>query len=205
MKTFAGMPVLALGLTIFVLMALAIYVFSITPYVLAGVLLAEIVVLAAAILAPVLSGGAKKGWFGRAVFALVSVALANSYMLFLARHWSIDPQGWYGAVLHWQDGAVRIAGYVVGFLDALLKAIFSLSQGPIAALFARLQPPASIDVGSAFPGGAGRMQSLPLGVALNLVIGVVGSLWTALVLKRVLPRGHDSHGASGGHSARKRH
>ena len=207
MKNLAGMSVLALGVLIFLLLALAIYVFHTMPYVLAGVLLAEIVVLGAAILAPIVSGGGKKGWFGRAVFALIAVGLANSYMLFLAHRWSVEPQGWYGAVLHWQDGAIRIAlslfGFVAAFLDAVLKAVFSLSQGPIGAFLNQLRPPQSLDIGGAFPGGEGRMESPPLGVVINILIGVVGSLWTALVLKRLLPSG--GHGSAKGQKAGAHH
>lgn len=204
MKNLSAMPVLALGVVIFLLLALAIYIFRTIPYVLAGVLLAEIVVLGAAILAPLFSGGGKKGWFGRAVFTLIAVGLANSYMLFLSHRWSVEPEGWYGAVLHWQDGLVRIVfglgGFVIGFLDAVLKAVFSLSQGPIGGFFAQLRPPQSVDFGGAFPGGEGRMQLMPLSVAINILIGVIGSLWTALVLKRLMPSGGASHGG-GGHGS----
>ena len=207
MKNLAGMSVLALGVLIFLLLALAIYVFHTMPYVLAVVLLAEIVVLGAAILAPVLSGGGAKGWFGRAVFALIAVGLANSYMLFLANRWSIEPQGWYAAVLHWQDGAIRIAvglfGFVAAFLDAVLKAVFSLGQGPISAFIDQLRAPQSLDIGGAFPGGEGRMDSLPLGMVINVLIGVVGSLWTALVLKRLLPSG--AHGSARASRSGARH
>ena len=201
MKTLTKLSAPLLGLLIFLLLALAIYVFRSLPYLLGAVLLAEVVVLAAAILAPLLAGGARKGWFGRALFALLGVGLANSYMLFLAHRWSVEPGGLYATVLHWQDGLLRIGGFVLGFLDDVLKAVFSLSQGPIAGLLQRLSPPSSIDFGGAFPGGDGRMAPLPLTTIVNLLVGVVGSLWTALVLKRVLRGGgHASHGAHGGAS-----
>ncbi len=200
MKTLARMSAPLLGVLIFLLLALAIYVFRTLPYVLAAVLIAEVLVLAAAVLAPLLSGGARKGWFGRAAFALIGVGLANSYMLFLAHRWSIEPGGLYAAVLHWQEGVARFAGFVVGFLDAVLKAVFSLSQGPIGGFLERLRPPSSIDFAGAFPGGEGRMAPMPLAVLLNILVGVVGSLWTALVLKRVL-RG----GGQGGHGAPAAH
>lgn len=201
MKNLARLSAPVMGLLIFLLLALAIYVFRTLPYLLGAVLLAEVVVLAAAVLAPLLSGGARKGWFGRALFALIGVALANSYMLFLAHRWSIEPGGLYATVLHWQEGVVRFAAFVVGFLDAVLKAVFSLSQGPISGLLDRLRPPSDIDLGGAFPGGAGRMAPMPLTVIVNLLVGIVGSLWTALVLKRVLKGGRGGHSAthSGGH------
>ena len=201
MKTLTRLSAPVLALLIFLLLALAIYVFRTLPYLLGVVLLAEVLVLAAAILAPLLSGGAKQGWFGRALFALIGVGLANSYMLFLAHRWSIEPGGLYATVLHWQDGVVRFAGFVVGFLDAVLKAVFSLSQGPIAGVLERLRPPSSIDFAGAFPGGEGRMAPVSFGVALNILIGVIGSLWTALVLKRVLRGGgQGGHGPSAAHS-----
>jgi hypothetical protein len=189
MKNLAGTSVALLGVLIFVLLALAIYVFRAMPYLLALVLLAEILVLAAAILAPLLSGTAKKGWFGRAVFALVAVALANTYMVSLAHRWGIEPEGWYGVVLHWQDGIFRVVGMVVGFLDALLKAVFGLAQGPIAAFLDKLRPPESFSGGEMLP-GAGRLPTISTSTVLNVLIGVLGSLWTASVVKGVLPRGH---------------
>ena len=201
MKNLAKVSAPLLGVLIFLLLALAIYVFRTLPYLLGVVLVAEVVVLAAAILAPLLSGGAKKGWFGRALFALIGVALANSYMLFLAHRWSVEPGGLYATVLHWQDGVVRFAGFVVGFLDAVLKAVFSLSQGPISGFFERLRPPSNLDLGTALPGAEGRFGSMPLGVLVNILIGVIGSLWTALVLKRVLSgSGQGGHGHSAAHS-----
>ena len=200
MKTLTRMSAPLLGVLIFLLLDLAIYVFRTLPYVLAVVLIAEVVVLAAAVLAPLLSGGARKGWFGRAAFALIGVALANSYMLFLAHRWSVEPGGLYGAVLHWQDAVARFAGFVVGFLDAVLKAVFSLSQGPIASVLERLRPPSSIDFAGVLPGGEGRMSPMPLSVVVNVLVGVVGSLWTALVLKRVLRGGgQGGHGPSAAH------
>ncbi len=200
MKNLARLSAPVLGLLIFLLLALAIYVFRTLPYLLGVVLLAEVVVSAAAVLAPLLSGGARKGWFGRAVFALIGVGLANSYMLFLAHRWSIEPSGLYAAVLHWQDGVVRFAAFVVGFLDAVLKAVFSLGQGPIASFLERLRPPSSIDFAGLLPGGEGRMSPMPLSVVVNILVGVIGSLWTALVLKGVLRGGGaGSHGPSGAH------
>ena len=197
MKNLAGTSVALLGVLIFVLLALAIYVFRAMPYPLALVLLAEILVLAAAILAPLLSGTAKKGWFGRAVFALVAVALANTYMVSLAHRWGIEPEGWYGVVLHWQDGIFRVVGMVVGFLDALLKAVFGLAQGPIAAFLDKLRPPESFSGGEMLP-GAGRLPTISTSTVLNVLIGVLGSLWTASVVKGVLP-------SSGGGKAAAHH
>ena len=195
MKSLAGTSVLLLGVLIFLLLALAIYVFRAMPYLLALVLLAEILVLAAAILAPVLSGTARKGWFGRAVFALIAVALANTFMLSLARRWGVEPQGWYGAVLHWQDGIFRVVGAVVGFLDAVLKAVFGLGQGPIASFLDKLRPPTMISGGGGLP-GAGSLPAVSFATLFNILVGVLGSLWTASVVKGVLPRGGGSHGKS---------
>jgi hypothetical protein len=198
MKALTALSAPLMALLIFVLLALAIYVFRTLPYLLAAVLIAEVVVLAAAILAPLLSGGARKGWFGRALFALLGVGLANTYMLFLAHRWSVEPGGLYATVLHWQDGLVRGAGLVIGFVDALLKAVFSLNQGPIASLLDHLRPPSDVDLGSAFPGGGGRMAPMPLATIVNVLVGVIGSLWTALVLKRVLRGGgHGGHAEPG--------
>jgi hypothetical protein len=198
MKNLAGMSVVLLGVLIFVLLAFAIYVFRSMPYLLALVLVAEVLVLAAAILAPLLSGTARRGWLGRAVFALIAVALANTYMLSLARRWGVEPQGWYGAVLHWQDGIVHIAGMVVGFLDALLKAVFGLAQGPIASLLDKVRPPQEISGGELLP-GAGRLPTVSFGTLFNIVVGVLGSLWTASVVKGVLPRGGSHGGKSAAH------
>jgi hypothetical protein len=201
MKNLAKLSAPAMGLLIFVLLALAIYVFRTLPYLLAAVLLAEVVVLAAAILAPLLSGGARKGWFGRAVFALLGVGLANTYMLFLAHRWSVEPGGLYATVLHWQDGVLRFFGYAIGFVDALLKAVLGADQGPIASLLHQLSPPSSLDLGGAFPGGEGRMAAMPLATIINVFVGVVGSLWTALVLKGVLRGGGHGGHASQGHAS----
>jgi hypothetical protein len=192
MKSLTGMSVLLLGVLIFLVLALAIYVFRAMPYLLAVVLLAEILVLAAAILAPVLSGTAKKGWLGRAVFALIAVALANTYMLSLAKRWGIEPQGWYAVVLHWQDGIWRVLAVVVGFLDALMKAVFGLGQGPISSFLDKLRPPEVISGGEILP-GAGRLPTVSFATVFNILVGVLGSLWTASVVKGVLPRG-GSHG-----------
>jgi hypothetical protein len=193
MKNLAGMSVLLLGVLIFLMLALAVYVFRAMPYLLALVLLGEILVLAAAILAPVLSGTARKGWFGRALFALIAVALANTYMLSLARRWGVEPQGWYAVVLHWQDGLFRVAGMVVGFLDALLKAVFGLGQGPISAFLDRLHPPEMITGAETLP-GAGHLPPISFATVFNILVGVLGSLWTASVVKGVLPRGGGAHG-----------
>jgi hypothetical protein len=195
MKNLSGMSVLLLGILIFLLLAFAIYVFRSMPYLLALVLLAEVLVLAAAILAPLLSGTAKKGWFGRAVFALVAVALANTYMLSLARRWGVEPQGWYGAVLHWQDGIFHVVGAVVGFLDALLKAVFGLGQGPIAGLLDKVRPPQTISGGELLPGG-GSLPTVSFATVFNILVGILGSLWTASVVKGVLPSGHGHSGKS---------
>lgn len=195
MKSLAGMSVLLLGVLIFLLLALAIYVFKAMPYLLAGVLLAEILVLAAAILAPVLSGTAKKGWFGRAVFALIAVALANTYMLSLARRWGVEPMGWYAMVLHWQDGIFRGIVAVIGFLDAVLKAVFGFGQGPIASFLDKLRPPQMISGGEMLP-GAGRLPDMSFATLFNILVGVLGSLWTASVVKGVLPRGGGPQGKS---------
>jgi hypothetical protein len=188
MKNLAGMSVLVLGVVIFLLLAMAIYVFRAMPYLLALVLLGEILVLAAAILAPLLSGTARKGWFGRAVFALIAVALANTYMLSLAQRWGVQPQGWYAVVLHWQDGVFRFVGMIIGFLDALLKAVFGLGQAPIGGFVDRLRPPSTFSGGEMLP-GAGRLPSISTATVFNVLVGVLGSLWTASVVKGVLPRG----------------
>ena len=187
MKNLAGTSVLLLGVLIFLLLALAIYVFRTMPYLLGGVLLAEVVVLAVAILAPLLTGGAKKGWFGRAVFALVAVALANTYMLSLAGRWGVEPDGLYRTVLHWQDGVVGAVMFVINFFDAVLKAVFGLAQGPISGLLDKLRPPTMVG-GEALPGGP-RLPDVSFGLLLNILVGVLGSLWTASVVKGVLPRG----------------
>lgn len=188
MKSLAATSVLLLGVLIFILLALAIYVFRAMPYLLALVLLAELLVLAAAILAPVLSGTAKKGWFGRALFALIAVALANTYMLSLAHRWGVEPQGWYGAVLHWQDGVFRVAGMLIGFFDALLKAVFGLGQAPIGGFLDKLRPPPTFSGGEVLP-GAGALPTISTSTVFNVLVGVLGSLWTASVVKGVLPRG----------------
>jgi hypothetical protein len=188
MKSLAATSVLVLGVLIFLLLALAIYVFRAMPYLLALVLLAEILVLAAAILAPLLSGTAKKGWFGRAVFALIAVALANTYMLSLARRWGVEPGGWYAVILHWQDGLFRAVGLVISFLDAVLKAVFGLGQGPIAGFLDKLRPPETLSGGEMLP-GAGRLPTVSFATVFNILVGVLGSLWTASVVKGVLPRG----------------
>lgn len=197
MKSLVGTSVLVLGVLIFLLLALAIYVFRSLPYVLAFVLVAEIVVLAAAILGPLLAGGAKKGWFGRAVFALIAVALANSYMSFLATRWGVEPTGWERAVLHWQDGLIALVWglfrFVVGFLDAVMRAVFGLADGPIGALLDKVRPPSSLGTDQPLP-GIGRVPDLPLSTIVNVLVGVLGSLWTASVVKGVLPRGGGSHG-----------
>jgi hypothetical protein len=197
MKSLAGMSVVLLGVLIFLLLALAVYAFRSMPYLLTVVLLAEVLVLAAAILAPVLSG-TRKGWLGRAVFALIAVALANTYMLSLARRWGVEPQGWQAGVLHWQDGIFHIVGAVIGFLDALLKAVFGLGQGPIASLLDRLRPPQSINGGELLP-GAGPLPTVSLATLFNILVGVLGSLWTASVVKGVLPRGGSHGGKSAAH------
>jgi hypothetical protein len=205
MKNLAGMSVLALGVLIFLLLALAVYVFRTWPYVLALVLLGEVVVLAAAILAPLLSGGAKKGWFGRALFSLIAAALANSYMLFLANRWGVQPQGWYHTILHWQDGAVGLVlgavRFVANFLDAVLRAVFSLHEDPINGFLDKLRPPSTLDAGEPIP-GAGRLPGVSLTMVANMLLGIIASLWTASVVKGVLPRGHahdGGHGKSAAH------
>jgi hypothetical protein len=198
MKSLAGTSVLVLGVLIFVLLALAIYVFRAMPYLLALVLLAEILVLAAAILAPLLSGTAKKGWFGRAVFALVAVALANTYMLSLARRWGVEPGGWYAVILHWQDGLFRAVGMVISFIDALLKAVFGLGQGPIASFLDKLRPPQTLSGGEMLP-GAGQLPTVSFATVFNILVGVLGSLWTASVVKGVLPRGGGQEKAAAHH------
>jgi hypothetical protein len=204
MKALAKMSVLGLGVLIFLLLALAVYVFRTMPYLLGAVLIGEIIVLGAAILAPLLNGGAKKGWIGRAAFALVAVALANSYMLFLAARWNIEPQGWCRAVLHWQDGAIRFVlamiAFVVAFLDAVLKAVFSLGRGPISAFLEQLHAPSRLEL-DGLPGVEGA-PTLSLGLLGNMLLGVLGSLWTALVVKQVVSR---AHGGAEGHADAKAH
>lgn len=204
MKSLAGMSVAALGILIFLLLALAVYVFARMPYLLGAVLIGEIIVLGAAILAPLLSEGAKKGWIGRALFALVAVALANSYMLFLAARWNVEPQGWYHTVLHWQDGAMRVAiglvGFLIAFLDAVLKAVFSLGQGPIASSLGRLHAPSRVDLDGLR--GVEGSPTLSLGLIGNVLLGVLGSLWTATVVKRVL---RPAHASPGGHKSAAAH
>jgi len=182
---------------IFLLLALAIYVFGSLPYILAAVLVAEVVVLVAAIFAPLLGGGARKGWFGRALFALIAVALANSYMLFLAGRWGVEPAGWERAVLHWQDGVIGFGKFIVSFLDAVLRAVLGLTEGPISAFLDKLRPPQNLGFDQPLP-GVGRIESLPLSTIVNVLIGVLGSLWTASVVKGVLPRG-GSHGKAAAH------
>jgi hypothetical protein len=201
MKSLAGVSVLMFGFLIFLLLALAIYVFRSLPYILALVLIAEIVVLVAAIIGPLLAGGARRGWFGRAVFALIAVALANSYMLFLANRWGVAPSGWERAVLHWQEGVIAIVWglvrFVVSFLDAVLRAVLGLSEGPIGAFFDKLRPPSNLGFDEPLP-GVGRIPNLPLATIVNVLIGVLGSLWTASVVKGVLPRSGGSHGKAAG-------
>ena len=190
MKSVAGTSVFVLGVLIFLLLAMAVYVFRSMPYLLGVVLLGEILVLAAAILAPVL-GGSRKGWFGRAVFALIAVALANLYMLFLAQRWGVEPQGWYRTVLHWQDWTIGVVlgvfRFVTLFLDAVLKAVLNLHEGPIGAFLAKLRPPSALGLAGSIPGAEG-VETLPFGMIWNLLLGVLGSLWTASVVKGVLPR-----------------
>ena len=191
--------VFVLGVLIFLLLALAVYVFHAMPFLLGIVLLAEVLVLAAAILAPVLSRSTR-GWFGRAVFALVAVALANLYMLFLAGRWGVEPQGWYHTVLHWQDWLVNlIVGvfhFVVLFLDAVLKAVLSLHEGPIGAFLDKLRLPSTVGLAGSIPGAEG-VGALPLSMIGNLLVGVIGSLWTASVVKGVMPRSQGK--AAAGH------
>jgi hypothetical protein len=196
MKGLAGTSVFLLGVLIFLLLALAVYLFRTMPLILGGVLIAEVLVLAAAIFAPLLASGAKKGWFGRAVFALVAVALANLYMLFLGQRWNVEPQGLYHSVLHWQDSIVRVVGFVIGFLDDTLKAVLNLREGPISSLLHKLRPPNSLDLSASLPGS--DLPTLRLGMVINLLIGVIGSLWTASVVKGVLP-------SSGGGKAAAHH
>ena len=197
MKSLAGMSVALLGVLIFLVLAFAVYVFRTMPYVLGAVLIGEIIVLGAAILAPLLSEGAKKGWLGRAIFALVAVALANSYMLFLAARWSVEPEGWFRAVLHWQDGIMRfviaIVAFIAAFLDAVLKAVFSLGQGPISSALEQLHAPSRLDL-DGLPGVTGA-PTVSLGLIGNVLLGVLGSFWTATVVKRVIK---PAHGAAGG-------
>ncbi len=197
MKSVAGMSVLLLGVLIFLLLALAVYVFRSLPYILAFVLIGEIVVLVAAIFAPLLAGS-RKGWFARAVFALIAVALANSYMLFLAGRWGVEPTGWERAVLHWQDGVFGLVRFVVNFLDAVMRAVFGFAEGPIGSFLDKLHPPSSLGVDQPLP-GIGRVPSVPMATVLNVLIGVLGSLWTASVVKGVLPRGGPSHGKAAAH------
>ena len=194
--------VLVIGIAIFLMLAFAIYVFRSFPYLLGLILVAEWVVLAGVVLGPLLVNRMTRGWFGGVVIGVVAVALANLYMLVLARRWGVEPTGWYRAGLHWQDGVVGLAlglfGFVVSFLDALLKAMLNLSRGPIGGFLSQLHWPSRLDVVLP-PSGIQGLDDLRMGLFGNLLLGAVASLMTASVVKGLLPRARPNGGATAHH------
>ncbi len=188
--------VLVIGIAIFLLLAFAIYIFRSFPYLLGLVLIAEWLVLAGVVLGPLLVNRMTGGWLGGVAIGVLAVALANLYMLLLARRWGVEPTGWYRVGLHWQDGVVSLAlalfGFVVAFLDALLKVLFNLNRDPIAGFLAELRWPSSLDIELPRSGFAWapdlRVQDLRLELLGNLALGAVASLMTASVVKGLLRR-----------------
>ena len=184
--------VVLLGPVIFIAMAFAIYVFHSFPYLLALLLIAEWIAVAMTMFSPAFDGK-RSGWLSKVLLVLIALAFANLYMLFLARRWGVEPAGWYGFTLHWQDSAigfvVAMFKFVVGFFDDLIGAVFNTGNSPIQSSISKLGAGAGLDM---FTGPVGRMTVLPY-----LVIGGIGSLLTATVLKGLLAKSK-SH-TSGGH------
>jgi hypothetical protein len=196
-----GMSVVVLGALLFIVMAFAVYVFRSFPYLLGAVLLAEWIILAVAVAGPLISSDMKKGWIGFLVSVLFALALANIYMLFLARAWGVDLFGWYRWTLMLQNTVVGLVvhafQYVIRFLDAVLMALFGLKQAPIEdfvlGLWRRvaeaLRAPLSIQAG----------DDLKLGLLINLVIGAAACLVSASVIRKIVPRSHGARPAERGH------
>ena len=199
--------VLVIGIAIFLVLAFAVYVFRSFPYLLGLILIAEWLVLAGVVLGPLLVNRMTRGWFGGVVIGVLAVALANLYMLFLAQRWGVEPFGWYRAGLHWQDGVVGVVlglfGFVVSFLDALLKALFNLSRGPIGSFLSQLHWPSRLDFDLPPSGIQGvpdvRVEDLRIGLLGNLLLGAVASLMTASVVKGLLPRSKAVKGGAAAH------
>ncbi len=190
--------VLVIGIAIFLLLPFAIYVFRSFPYLLGLILLAEWLVLAGVVLGPLLVSRMTRGWFAGVVIGVLAVALANLYMLVLAQRWGVEPTGWYRAGLHWQDGVLGLFGFVVSFLDALLKALLNLSRGPIGSFLSQLRWPSRLDVVLP-PSGIQGLDNLRMGLFGNLLLGAVASLMTASVVKSLLPRARSNGGAPARH------
>jgi hypothetical protein len=184
----SGLSVVVLAGLLFVALGFSVYVFGAFPFLLGIVLIAEWVILGLAILTPMVSEPARKGWLRSLLAVLVALALANMYMLFLARTWGIEIYGWYWTTLHLQvavlGGVAHAAGYVIGFLDAMLKALLGLREGPIeGALGAGWRVGADL-VGSLLGGdGAPRLPML-----LNLAVGLLASVMSAQIIKRLVAR-----------------
>ncbi len=199
--------VLVIGAAIFLILAFSIYIFRSFPYLLGLVLILEWIVLIGGVLGPLLVNRMTRSWFGGVVIGLLAVALANLFMLLLARRWNVEPTGWYAAGLHWQDSLVKlvlgVAGFVVGFLDALIKALFNLSQGPIQRFLDHLRWPTRLDLDVPPTGIQGlpdfQIESIKIGFWANLILGAVASLMAASVVKGLLPRARSSAGASARH------
>ncbi len=194
-----SVSVVVLGAVIFVLLAFAIYIFNSFPYLLALVLLAEWLALALAVLGPLVAPAIRKGWLGRVVAVLLTIGLANIYMLFLASRWGVEPEGWFRSTLTFEaavlNGALRLAAYVVAFLDALLKTVLGLHRGPIGSFFSEVV--AALDGGLHGPLEVqADFEGLRLGLLVNLFVGILASIFSAQVLKGLLPAGRG--GAHGG-------
>jgi hypothetical protein len=161
MKAFGKDSVVLWTAAVFLLLALAIYVFRSFPHLLTAVVLGELVLLAYGALGPLVRDGLGARPLGRAALVLAAMALANGFMLLLAQRWGAQPHGWVRAVLHWQDGPLRLIASAIGFLDALLRAVLHLGRTP-------------------FSGGLPRP---PAGLFPNLALGLLASVATALALR----------------------
>lgn len=186
--------VILLGPLLFILMAFAIYIFHSFPYLLALVLLAEWIAVAMTVFGPAFDGK-RSGWLSRVLLVLIGLGFANLYMLFLGRQWGVDPAGWYRFTLHWQDGAIgfvtAFAKFVVSFFDDLIKAVFNTGNAPIQSSISKLGSGAGL---GELTGSIGRLPVLPY-----LLVGAIGSLMSASVLKGLLAKSKGGSGGGGGH------
>jgi hypothetical protein len=121
---------------------------------------------------------------------IITIELANNYILYLANTWSIDISGWRHYSLNFGNMVLgAVFGFMSKYIDALLSAFFQLDSHPVTSFFRgvaeALEPDPSVlgraGVGSSVIVFSGKLLA-------NIGFGALSGILSTLLIRKFFIR-----------------